>query len=100
MKLSEAASDAISDLYCDMSAYIESDSWGNFRNKIMDGFKNYDTRKLQNAYDFKKIRAQMFKDYREDIIKDLDQDIFQENIELKKQIEHLSTLLEIANKRY
>lgn len=99
-QLMKVAEETIGSLYVDAPSYIEGDSWGNFRNEIMSGFQNYNNRKLQNSYDFKKIRAEIYKEFREDIIKDLDKDIFEENQQLKKQIEHLSNLLEIANKRY
>lgn len=99
-QLIKVATEAIGDLYCDVPSYIESDSWSNFRNELMAGFQNYQTSKVQSSYDFKKIRAEIFKEFREEIIKDLDQDILQQNQELKLQIEHLSSMLEIANKSY
>ena len=52
----------------------------------MDGFKNYNTRKVQAKYDFKQIRAEIYKEFREDIIKDLNQDIFEENARLEERI--------------
>ena len=38
--------DSLSELYCDITPYIQSDSWTNFRNQIMDGFRNYNNRKI------------------------------------------------------
>lgn len=96
-KLSEAAEEAIQVLYCDVALYIESDSWMNFRNEIMSGFKNYDNRKIQNKWNFKEIRAEIYKEYRSEIIADLNQDIYEENIALKKQIEHLNELIRFQN---
>ena len=86
-KLKEAADEAIGTLYCDVATYIETDSWSNFRNQIMEGFRNYDNRKIQREYDFKKIRAEIYKEYREDIIADLNQDLLEENEQLKKDLE-------------
>ena len=86
-RLKEAADEVIGTLYCDVATYIETDSWSNFRNHIMEGFKNYDNRKIQNAYDFKKIRAEIYKEYRDDIIADLNQDLLEENETLKKDLE-------------
>ena len=86
-KLVKAAEEAIRDLYCDVAIFIESDSWGNYRNKLMNGFTNYDNRKLQADYDFKKIRQQIYKEYRGEIIEDLNQDMAQEIEELKKSLE-------------
>ena len=92
-KLTDAANDVISKLYCDTLLYIESDSWSNFRNEIIEGFQDYNNRKIQNQYDFKKIRTEIFKQFKTDIIKDLDKDIYEENIQLKQNIEHLTKLL-------
>jgi len=86
-KLKEAADEVIGTLYCDVATYIETDSWSNFRNQIMEGFKNYNNRKIQNEYDFKKIRAEIYKEYRDDIIADLNQDLLEENETLKKDLE-------------
>ena len=89
----KAADEALSDLYCDVVVHIESDSWTNFANEIMAGFKNYDNRKIQSKYDFKTIRQEIYKEYREDIIKDLDQDILEENNSLKKTNAQLHRML-------
>jgi len=88
-KISKVAEETIQELYCDVALYIESDSWSNFRNEIMDGFKNYDNRKIQSEYDFKKIRQAILKNHKEDIIKDLDKDLLLEIKNLKETIEFL-----------
>ena len=88
-KLKKVADEVIGDLYVDIPSYIESDSWSNFRNEIMAGFKNYDNRKLQNKYDFKEIRAEIYKDFKTDIIKDLNGDLLEENEKLKEEIEQI-----------
>ena len=54
---------------------------------ILDGYKNYNNRKIQAAYDFKKIRAEIYKEYREDIVNDLNQDMLKEIEELKQDLE-------------
>lgn len=99
-QLAKAADEAITTLYTDVAVYIESDSWGNFRNQIMDGFKNYNNRKIQNEWDFKKIRQEIYKEYREEIITDLNQDLVEQNEALKKQIDDLRKLLDAVNNRY
>ena len=86
-QLKKAAEEVICDLYCDVAMYIESDTWSNLRNQIMDGYKNYNNRKIQAAYDFKKIRAEIYKEYREDIVNDLNQDMLKEIEELKQDLE-------------
>lgn len=87
MKLSKAADEAISDLYCNIMPYIQSDSWSNFRNQLMNGFKNYENRKIQAEYDFQGIRKAILEEYREDIIRDLNKDLVEE-------VEHLKKILE------
>jgi len=91
-KIAKVAEETIESLYCDIAPHIESDSWGNFRNEIMDGYRNYDNRKIQNEYDFKIIRESILKNHREDIIKDLDQDMLKEIDNLKKTIEEIQKL--------
>ena len=81
------AEKAMFDLYADIIPHIQSDSWTNYRNHLMDGFKNYSNRKIQGAYDFKEIRQAIFKEFREDIIVDLDQDLVEENKDLKAQLQ-------------
>ena len=88
-KLKNVADEVIGDLYVDIPSYIESDSWSNFRNEIMAGFKNYDNRKLQGKYDFAEIRKEIYNEYREDIIKDLNGDLLEENEKLKEEIEQI-----------
>lgn len=83
----------LADLYVDLLPEIESDSWMNFRNKIMEGFRNYNNRHIQNRYDFKKIRQEIYKEYREDIIKDLDQDNLEKIESLETEIKRLNEIL-------
>ena len=87
--IKKVADEAIGKLYCDVAIYIDSDSWTNFRNELMDGFRDYNNRKIQGEYDFKEIRAQIYKEYREDINEDLNQDILKENEDFKKRNEQL-----------
>lgn len=84
-KLTSAAEYAISNLYCDVLHDIESDSWMNYRNDMMAGFKDYKN-KSHARYDFKSIRTQILKDHREEIIKDLNQDMVEEIASLKSTI--------------
>ena len=88
-KLKRVADEVIGDLYCDVSCYIESDNWLNFRNQLLEGFKNYGNSKIHNMYDFKKIRQSILKNHREDIIKDLNQDMLEEIERLKECIKSL-----------
>lgn len=87
------ADEALGELYSDVACYIESDSWLNFRNDLMSGFKNYENRKVQSEWDFREIRKEIYKEFRDEIIKDLDQDNLKEIESLKKQLKE-------ANDRY
>jgi len=93
-KLKIVAEEVIGDFYCDVAIYIESDSWTNFRNELMDGFRNYDNRKIQGKYDFKEIRHAILKNHKEDIVEDLNQDLLKEIASLKEHIEFLNKLRE------
>lgn len=86
--ITKAAQEVISNMYCDVAMHIESDSWGNYRNVIMDGFKDYHN-KVKAPYDFKEIRTQIYKENRDEIIADLNQDLLEEIERLKKHIEYL-----------
>ena len=87
--IAKAAENAIGELYCDVMPYIESDTWSNFRNELMDGFKNYDNRKIQGEYDFKELRLAIYENHKEEITKDLNQDLLAEIESLKKQIQFM-----------
>lgn len=88
-EISKAAEDTIGRLYTDVMPYIESDTWTNFRNELMDGFKNYQNSKIQGEYDFKEIRRKIFEEYRSEIIEDLNKDLIEENENLKEQIKRM-----------
>ena len=95
--LTKAAEEAISALYTDIIPHIESDSWTNFRNDVIDGFKDYKNRKIHGEYDFKEIRQAMLRLHRDEIIEDLNQDMVKEIEDLKRQLE---SEREFARNRY
>ena len=97
-KMKKVAEEVVSETYSSCVEYIESDSWSNFRNEILAGFKNYNNRKIQAEYDFAAIRAEIYKQFRDDIIIDLNQDLVKENEELKKRIKYMEE--ERARRRY
>jgi len=86
-QLKRAAEEVIGELYCDVAVHIESDSWTNFRNALMDGFRNYHTRTIQAPYDFKDIRQAILREFRDEIIEDLNQDMLEEIETLKEQLQ-------------
>lgn len=85
------AEDALSELYFNVVTHIESDSWTNFRNTLMDGLCDYSNRNAQSdaLYDFRSIRQAIYKEYRDEIVVDLNQDLVEENERLKSHIEDL-----------
>ena len=89
VQLKKAFDNVLSDMYTDIVVHIESDSWTNYRNHMLDGFKNYNNRKIQGEYDFKEIRQAILRNHREDIIEDLNQDMVKEIEDLKETIEIL-----------
>ncbi len=88
-RMKKVADEVISETYTSCVEYIESDSWSNFRNELLAGFKNYSNRKIQAEYDFAEIRAAIYKQFRDEIIVDLNQDLLKENEALKKRIEYM-----------
>ena len=72
-------------LYTDVSAYIESDHWTNYRNDLLAGLRNYGNRKVQASYDFAKIREAIYREYKDEIVADLNQDMIKEIEMLKKE---------------
>lgn len=87
--LTSLLDDYMSEFYIDILPEIETDSWQNYRNTMMEGFQNYNNRHAHNRFDFKEIRQQIYNDFREDIIKDLNQDNLDKIAELEKSIEYL-----------
>lgn len=94
------AEEILGQVYIDVPDYIESDSWTNFRNSLMDGFRDYGNRKVQADYDFKQIRAKIYSEFRDEIIKDLDQDNLATIEQLKKDLAHWKELYSQSSRSY
>ena len=92
-RLAKLLDEVMSDLYTDVSYYIDSDHWTNYRNALMDGFKGYNHGKANHKYDYKELRQAIYKNHKEEIVKDLNQDLIEENEKLKYQIEQLQKQL-------
>lgn len=97
-KLLAMMKEVMGELYTDVSYYIESDHWTNYRNALMDGFKGYGGGKPNHAYDYKELRRAIYANHKEEIVKDLNQDLVEENENLKEQIERLHE--QLRNIRY
>ena len=67
-RMVKTCEEALGRLYVEVIPHIESDSWTNFRNNMMDGFKGYQNRLVQGEYDFKAIREKIYSEYRAEII--------------------------------
>jgi len=87
--LDDLLDDYLGTVYCSLCPEIESDSWQNYRNTIMDGFRNYKNSELHRRYDFAEIRKQIYKEHKVEIDKDLDQDNLKKIAELEGTIKIL-----------
>ena len=87
----------MSDLYCDVAYHIESDSWTNYRNELMDGLKGYGDNASSHEHDFKELRKVIYEKNKEEINKDLNQDLLEENAKLTAQVDELYKRLYKAN---
>jgi hypothetical protein len=85
-KMLKLCDETLGNLYCNVSAYIESDHWTNYRNDLLAGLRNYGNRKVQASYDFAAIRLAIFNEFRAEIIPDINQDLLAEVESLKKQL--------------
>src|SRR5690242_17826126 len=65
--------DYLGNVYINLLPEIESDSWTNYRNTLMDGLRNYKN-KDRDRYAFKDIRQAIYREHKEEIDKDLNQD--------------------------
>ena len=82
--ITKLVEDILSDLYADVVYHVESDSWTNYRNALMDGFKGYSNR--NHKHDFAELRKAIYENHKEQIVEDLNQDLVEEIENLKQQI--------------
>jgi len=92
-KMKAVATEVLDELYTNIIPHIETDSWTNYRNEIMSGFRGYGNKMTCSEYDFKAIREKMLLDHREEIIKDLNSDLLDKIKSQETQIEHLNEML-------
>lgn len=92
-RIKDACDEALGEIYMGIPCFIESDSWTNFRNDMMDGFLDYRTRIKQGEYDFKQIRRQIYNEFRAEIIADLNQDHLAEIKRLQEVVKRLDNML-------
>lgn len=96
-RIQALVTELMDDLYCDVAYHVESDSWTNYRNDLMDGFKGYTAGSSNHPSDFKELRQAIYKNHKEAIVGDLNQDLIDENKKLAEQVEQLQN---DANRRY
>lgn len=88
-KLAKLLDEVMGDLYTDVSYYVDSDHWVNYRNALMDGFNGYTHGKPDHKYCYKELRQAIYKNHKEEIVKDLNQDLVEENERLRATINQL-----------
>lgn len=85
-RLTSLMEEILGRLYCDVSYYVESDHWTNYRNALLDGFRGYTDGRAAHEHDFKKLRQAIYQQHKEQIVQDLNQDLVEENERLKKEL--------------
>jgi len=88
-KLVALMNEVLGDLYTDVSYYVDSDHWTNYRNALMDGFKGYRGGRANHTYDYKELRQAIYSNHKDEVVKDLNQDLVEENEKLKNEIVQL-----------
>ena len=92
-KLAKLLDEVMGDLYTDVSYYVDSDHWTNYRNALMDGFKGYKHGKCNHQHDYKELRQAIYENHKEEILNDLNQDLVKENERLRARSEQLQNQL-------
>ena len=88
-RILKVVEELMSELYTDVSAYVETDHWSNYRNRMMEGFMGYGNGTTNHSYDFKELRHAIYKNNKEEIVKDLNQDLVAANSILQAEVERL-----------
>jgi len=92
-KLAKLMDEVMGDLYTDVSYYVDSDHWTNYRNALMDGFKGYRGGKTNHEHDYKELRQAIYDNHKDEIISDLNQDLIKENDRLREYVAQLQNQL-------
>lgn len=92
LKIASLVNEILGEIYKDVAIHIESDSWINYRNHFMDGFKGYTSGRKVHSCDFKELRQAIYKNHKDEIIKDLNQDLVEENKRLAEEVNDLRKL--------
>jgi len=76
----------LSDCYTDIAKWVESDSWLNYRNSIIQEIAGY---RSLNKSESKVIRDRILMENRDSLIKDLNNDLIEKVDQLEKQISYM-----------
>lgn len=96
-QLKKMMEEVLGNLYTDVSYYVESDHWTNYRNALMDGFRGYGGGKPNHEYDYKELRQAIYRNHKDEIVADLNADLVLENERLQKLVDDLRQQI---NNRY
>jgi gas vesicle protein len=88
-RITKMIEEVLDKLYVDVSMYVESDHWANYKTQLLDGFKGYTQNRAMHKHDFAELRQAIYKNHKEAIVEDLNQDLVEENERLKKQIKQM-----------
>lgn len=90
--LNEFATDLIRnttrDFYCNISPFIESDHWTNYRSQILSKLMDYGNEEVGKD-ERDKIRRAIYRNHKEEIVKDLNQDLLKEIQDLKNELSRI-----------
>ncbi len=76
----------ISYIYTDIAKYVESDSWDNFRQSVIQFVSGYTG---LSEYESRPIRNRILMENRDQLILDLNQDLIRKNKDLEEKVNYL-----------
>ena len=91
-EMKKVVDNVLGDAYCDVAVNIESDSWTNYKNKLLSGLCDYKDKRDVDDYDFKRIRQAIFDEHKDEIIGDLNQDLIKKVEDLEAHIVFLDSV--------
>jgi len=77
----------LDEFYTDIMPYIESDSWGNYRNSICDAIRDYSKFRERDKLQAQSIREYLLKNHKEELVNDLNKDLLDRIASLENAIE-------------
>ncbi len=71
-QMAKVCEDTLSNIYCDVAGYIETDSWTNFRNQFINAFRRLDEQ-FCGQYNLRSLAEVIAKECPEQVAKYIDQ---------------------------